>query len=69
MKQFLYLILLAALFSCKEGDPLGPKKSPCNINVGTNGGVWGTVYKGKLGKCFIYDGKKKVDVDKKYCDC
>lgn len=68
MKQFLYLILLAALFSCEEGDPLGPKKSPCNVIVLT-GNAAGPAYKGKFGRCFIYDGEKKIDVDKKYCDC
>jgi hypothetical protein len=68
MKRILYFIFLLSLFSCEEGDPLGPKRSPCNVVV-SGGGIWGNAYKGKFGRCFIYDGKKKIDVDKKYCDC
>ncbi|MET7253430.1 hypothetical protein [Dyadobacter fermentans] len=69
MKKLSFIIIIAFLLSCEEGDPLGPKKSPCGVVVQANNGVWGTVYKGKFGRCFIYDGKKKINVDKEYCDC
>lgn len=68
MKRLFLFLCIISIMSCEEGDPLGPRKSPCGVIVLT-GTAAGPAYKGKFGRCFIYDGKKKITVDKKYCDC
>lgn len=64
MKKILLFFGIMCLCSCGIDEPLGPKQAPCNAVI--NGSM---TYQTKFGRCFYLDGKKRVYVDKDYCDC